>query len=276
MGWRFNKIKSLNWHFWPNCNYDCTFCFGKFSTIDGKLSKTDYFRIIKIISTIGIEKLTLTGGEPFLCPFLGDLVIEAKKRNLTTMIVTNGSLLTESFLEQYHPFIDWIGISIDSFSEETEFVLGRGTGHHVHDALQAITLIKHFNIKLKINTVITRLNYKEYMGQMIENLSPERWKVFQVLPIQGENDGKVDSLLINNDQFMSFINNHLHLEPIYEPNALMLGSYIMLDPLGRFFQNSKGYIEYSSSILDTDPFHALAEVGWDEQKFLKRGGIYDW
>ncbi len=34
--------------------------------------------------------------------------------------------------------------------------------------------------------------------------------------------------------------------------------------------------EYSRSILEADPLEALSEVGWNREKFLKRGGIYDW
>ena len=54
------------------------------------------------------------------------------------------------------------------------------------------------------------------------------------------------------------------------------GSYVMLDPLGCFFQNSKGHIEYSCSILDVDPLEALAEEGWNRERFIKRGGLYDY
>ena len=75
---------------------------------------------------------------------------------------------------------------------------------------------------------------------------------------------------------MSFVDRYKHLNPIYETNDVFRGSYVMLDPLGRFFQNSKGHIEYSRSILDVDPLEALTEVGWDREKFLKRGGIYEW
>ncbi len=75
---------------------------------------------------------------------------------------------------------------------------------------------------------------------------------------------------------MLFVHRHRYLNSIYESNDLFCGSYVMLDPLGRFFQNSKGFIEYSRSILDVDPIDALAEVGWDRGKFLKRGGIYEW
>ena len=75
---------------------------------------------------------------------------------------------------------------------------------------------------------------------------------------------------------MSFVNRHEHLNPIYESNDIFLGSYYMLDPLGRFFQNSKDYIEYSRLILEVNPLEALAEVSWNREKFLKRGGIYEW
>ncbi len=94
--------------------------------------------------------------------------------------------------------------------------------------------------------------------------------------VEGENDYEVDSLLITEEQFMSFFDRHKHLNPIYETNDVFRGSYVMLDPLGRFFQNSKGHIEYSRSILDVDPLEALAEVGWNREKFVKRGGIYEW
>ncbi len=60
---------------------------------------------------------------------------------------------------------------------------------------------------------------------------------------------------------MFFVDKHRHLNPISEINDVFRGSYVMLDPLGRFFQNSKGYIEYSRSILDVDTLEALAEVG---------------
>lgn len=94
-------------------------------------------------------------------------------------------------------------------------------------------------------------------------------KGFQVLKVKGENDFRDSPFLISEEQFMSFINRHKHLSPIYETNDLFQGSYVMFDPLGRFFQNSKGHIEYSRFILDVDPLEALAEVGWDKERFIR-------
>jgi len=225
-------------------------------------------QIPDLVKSAGIEKMTLTGGEPLLNSCLDEILHECKIQEMATMIVSNGHLMSNTFLHRKHSNIDWIGLSLDSSKERTEILLGRGWGSHVKKIREISPLIKNYGIKLKINTVITSLNYQKDMYEMIEELHPDRWKIFQVLKVEGENDGRVDPLLITEEQFMSFVNRHKHLNPIYETNDLFRSSYTMLDPLGRFFQNSKGHIEYSRSILNVDPLEALAEVGWDKEKFI--------
>jgi hypothetical protein len=48
----------------------------------------------------------------------------------------------------------------------------------------------------------------------------------------------------------------------------------MIDPIGRFMQDVGGKHVYSSPILDIGVMPALAQVGWDYQMFLRRGGRY--
>jgi len=277
-GIKYSKtnVISVNWHLCWNCNYSCKFCFGGSPSDIGPLSYDFTIGILEQLTNLKIQKITFTGGEPFLFPYLGELLKVTNKKNISTMIVSNGSLITYDFLLDNHNYIDWIGLSLDSAREKTELMLGRGSGNHIQKVREASNLINAYDIKLKINSVITSSNYQEDMSKLIKELEPERWKVFQVLKVEGENDDRVDPLLISKEQFMSFVNRHKYLNPICESNNLFRGSYVMLDPLGRFFQNSKGHIEYSRSILDIDPLEALAEVGWDKEKFLKRGGIYEW
>jgi radical S-adenosyl methionine domain-containing protein 2 len=56
----------------------------------------------------------------------------------------------------------------------------------------------------------------------------------------------------------------------------MIKSYIMIDPTGRFYQNTEGskYI-YSSNINDHGVKPCLEQVGFDLNKFIKRGGLYE-
>ena len=61
-----------------------------------------------------------------------------------------------------------------------------------------------------------------------------------------------------------------------ESNDLMTGSYVMVDPAGRPFDNVSGAHTYSRSIIDVGVDEALRDVSVDSGKFLSRDGLYDW
>lgn len=101
------------------------------------MSKSELFRILDILHKLGIEKITFTGGELLICYYLAELLIKAKHMNLTSMIVSNGSLISKNFLQRYHRYIDWIGLSLDSAIEQTEYKLGREYGSHIQKIKEA-------------------------------------------------------------------------------------------------------------------------------------------
>ena len=49
----------------------------------------------------------------------------AKSLNMTTMIVTNGSLLSDEFFSAVKVDLDWIGVSVDSVDADTNAKIGR-------------------------------------------------------------------------------------------------------------------------------------------------------
>ena len=119
------------------------------------------------------------------------------------------------------------------------------------------------------------------MSDLVRAVQPDRWKVFRVLPIAGQNDGRVEPLLITGDQFREFIARHAHLAdegipPVPEDNEDMTGSYVMIDPMGRFFDNVDGRFVYSRPILEYGVEEAFASVRWERQRLIARGGIYEW
>ena len=270
------NIKSVNWHIWERCNYKCKFCFATFSQVKERLPKEQALMMPILLADSGVEKLNFVGGEPLLCPYIGDLLSVSKKVGLVTSIVTNATRLTRKFLEDNARNIDWIGISIDSSDENTEKSLGRGAGNHVKSAVSRAKMVKEFGIKLKVNTVVTSLNFNEDMSSLITELGPDRWKVFQMLPINGENQSIGMDLTVDKSQFMEFVSRHKHLNPVAEDNDSMTGSYLMLDPLGRFFQNWNQRYVRSKPILDVGVSRAIEQVGWSNNKFIERGGDYSW
>ncbi|HEX5001558.1 MAG TPA: viperin family antiviral radical SAM protein [Bacteroidia bacterium] len=282
------KIPSVNFHLWEPCNMRCGFCFATFQDVKqtvlpkGHLPKDDALRIVKLLADAGFQKITFAGGEPTLCPWLTELIVEAKNAGMTTMIVTNGTGLSNSFLKQNREYLDWIAISIDSISPETNMASGRAiSGNRPLSLAQyqlLIAQIHQFGYNLKINTVINRLNYLEDLNEFIRFANPKRWKVLQALPIVGQNDRKIDAFKISQQEFNFFLHTHrkLHHLLVPETNSQILGSYVMVDPAGRFFDNFEEKHRYSMSILEVGAQQALTQVHYDALKFQDRGGIYDW
>ena len=273
------KPIAVNWTVTTSCNYRCRYCFARFPELSGKdpLSSDEMLQIPALLAEAGCKKLTFVGGEPLLCPLLPSLLKSSKDVDLTTMIVTNGSLLTLGFLQQNHRNIDWISLSIDSQHELVQEQLGRGIGNHVSQTVRNAQQIRAFNIRLKLNSVITRLNFTENMSDFINSFNPERWKAFQILPVLGQNDHEINNLVISHEEFDFFRQKHQHLPfAVFESNHKMLGSYLMLSPFGEFFSNSSGRHVYSPSILDVGVEQALRQNTWSVQNFLDRGGVYSW
>ncbi len=282
-------IPSVNYHLWEPCNMRCKFCFAPFYDAKkllpkGHLPKEQSLQLVSELAAFGFEKITFAGGEPTLCPWISDLISEAKKWGMTTMIVTNGSRINEAFLEQNKEILDWIILSIDSLTDETNLKSGRAvTGKKVYtkeEYFKLINKIKQYGYRLKINTVVHQLNFQESMKELIEYAKPERWKVFQVLPIKGENDKHIDEFVITDEMFSAFIANHHQLQDegilVRENNIEMKDSYVMIDPAGRFYTNKNGMQEYSQSILSNGVERTYFKMNYNYQNFINRKGVYNW
>lgn len=290
--------ESVNWFITAWCNYACQFCFFTPRGYEGilrgshglSISMDEARSLLEQLAAAGTRKVTFVGGEPTLVAALPTLVRWTDELGMSPMIVTNGTGLSSQLLDQLAPHLrnpahpGAIKLSLDSGSEMTEIELGRATsgallsgkGNHVQLVVRRAKEIHQRGIPLMVNTVVTRRNSEEDLHLILQTLDPVvRWKVFQMLPIAGENDVAWRALLPTNEQFSAFIHRHADLHPIAEDNDAMTESYVMLDPLGRFFQNTSGTHTYSRPILKVGVMTALAEVGWDHEKFLARDGRYE-
>ncbi|MBK8265018.1 MAG: radical SAM protein [Nannocystis sp.] len=271
---------AVNFHLYKPCNYRCRFCFATYRDIDGHLPLADAKALLRALREAGAEKLNFAGGEPTLHPQIGELVAEAKALGFVTTLITNGARL-DLLLDHHAHQIDWVGISVDSGIEQIQAELGRGRGAHVERSRRHAARVHALGIGLKLNTVVTALNWQEDMHALLRELRPARWKVFQVLAIAGQNDGDVEPLLIDRASFRAFVDRHQDLAaeglgPVAEDNDAMTDSYAMIDPLGRFYGNHGGRYVYSPPILEVGVAAALAHVDFEVRRLIERGGLYLW
>ncbi|KAK3716512.1 hypothetical protein LTR37_006408 [Vermiconidia calcicola] len=287
----FTKPVSVNYHFTRKCNKVCGFCFHTEKT-SHVASEDDMKRGLKLLKDAGMIKVNFAGGELFLYPSKLAMLCEYCKVDLgleSVSIISNGTKITEKWLQNHGKYVDVLGVSCDSFDEDTNIQIGRGTGENVTQLFRIRGWCRNLGIKFKLNTVVCSFNWEDRTAETIEQLDPFRWKCFQVLEVQDENDASTTDtdldkrkrnakrFVITDEQFQSFCQQHQHL-PCFVPesNELMASSYLILDEYLCFLDKGHGREKQSSSILKVGVAAALKEVHWDQEAFLSRGGVYDW
>jgi radical S-adenosyl methionine domain-containing protein 2 len=278
-----NSIQSVNWHITQWCNLGCRFCYQKHSNRPLphgprlSLSLADGFLLLEALDAAGCRKITFAGGEPTLVPELPALIRHAWAIGIEVMIVTNGYGVTKKFLEETRGCIAAVKLSIDSPSEATLVALGRSRGDYLPRITSVADLCHLYRVPVMMNTVVTRLNWEEDLHSIVTRVRPVRWKVFQALWVGGQNTAEEAALAVSLEQFREFLHKHRDMVSLVpEDNDAMTESYVMVDPWGRFFQNTGGSYTRSREILEVGVEQALADAGgWDRKKFVDRGGNYE-
>ncbi len=284
----------INWHLTEACNYGCRYCYSKWHTDgtgkelirDSDASAALLAEIYRLFAPIpanharlGMEwqslRLSLAGGEPLLYSReIIRIATQAKEIGFDVSLITNGSRLTRPLMVELAPQLSVLGLSLDSAQPSTNREIGRTDRQSrvlsLDELVPIIELARKLNpdLRLKINTVVNALNHAEDMTPLIRRLAPDKWKVLRMLPTVSSD------LAITDHEFADFVNRHPAQNRIIsaEDNSDMVESYIMIDPHGRFFQNSLtgcGY-QYSAAILDAGAELAFRQVSWLPDKFLAR------
>lgn len=282
----------INWHITEACNYECFYCFAKWhkknqrELLHSKEKVRQLMHEISLLPAIlnvkngtaftGI-RLNLVGGETFLYKQqVLNIIQEARKNGFELSAITNGSSLDQDLITVIATQFSTIGFSIDSLSDKSNLEIGRSfknTPIKKYEILKYINEIRSIspNIDIKINSVINQINKDEDLTDFIKEVSPSKWKVFKMLPVL------TNQHMIDDYEFYNFLKKHNELQHIIssENNDEMTHSYLMIDPIGRFFQNSStscGY-EYSSEIVTIGISNALEEIVFNVNKFLKRSKL---
>lgn len=275
------KEITVNWHIIQKCNYECYYCFAKYDDYQKKeihYSKEEILSLLnKVYKAFKYQypnlkiRLNIAGGEPTLSKNLGFIIKTAHKIGFNISIITNASILTTKFIKENAKFISMFAISIDSLNKSTNIKVGRVSNKkflEIHQIFRNIKLLREYNssIKIKINTVVNKNNYTEYLGDFISLIKPDKWKVFQALSINSS------EIYCTKKQLNFFIDNHrkLNINIFSETNDEMTNSYIMIDPYGRFYQNTHSTYNYSKSVLEIDLDEIISHINFDFNKYKNR------
>lgn len=191
------------------CNFRCQYCmpaeiFGSdyvFLQQSKLLSFEEITRLTRIFTSLGVEKIRITGGEPLMrrnLPTLISLIRQVEGVRDIAM-TTNGSLLAQHAAELKEAGLDRVTVSLDSLDNE-RFGKMNGRGFQVETIIQGIDAAAEAGLGVKINMVVQRgvndqdvlpmaafFREKGHTLRFIEFMdvgNSNGWKLEQVVPSQ--------------------------------------------------------------------------------------------
>lgn len=269
------KPNVINLHFTDICNYSCCYCFVKKEK--KCLSLKQIKKIIDNIKKYFDEnelngRINLVGGEVFLFNHLQKVIDYIYNANIKVSIVTNGSLLTKKFIINNKEKLETIGISVDSLNQETNLKIGRCCKKQVlsqEDLINICNCIKDNNIKLKINTCVSKLNLNEDLSNFILKINPDRYKIFQMMIVKGVNDS-AQLYRISQEEFKQYCKKYSFFNPICENNNEMSNSYLIVDSKGNLCVDNNKNTSPIGNVLEDNFSDLILKSNLNIENFNKR------
>lgn len=153
------------------CNYRCPTCTKWLQTSDsGELSAQQWKTFLEqSVSLTFTRRIVFAGGEPFLRPDLIELVSFAAQRNFSTVVISNGSLISMRELDDLQKAgLDYLMISLNSLNAEVhdESRGVPGSCDHIVRLLRSHSMSEN-NLSVGIAAIIMQSNL-EQIPQLVD------------------------------------------------------------------------------------------------------------
>ena len=207
------KISYLRLAITDRCNLRCQYCMPAqgINIVDRTdlLSYKEMYRITRVLSELGVNKVRLTGGEPFVrrdfVNFLESLSFNDKLDEIN--ITTNGALISNHIEKLEKLNINSINLSIDSLKKEK---FAKITRRDVFDEVfETFQKLKNSKLNLKLNVVIQAGFNTDEIIDFVE-LSKENdiaVRFIEEMPFNGKGQRAMEELWDFN-KIITHIKNH--------------------------------------------------------------------
>jgi cyclic pyranopterin phosphate synthase len=152
------------------------------------LTYEEILRIVTVVASQGVEKIRITGGEPFLRKDMPHLIKEISNvKGINKLAITTNATLCKDYVDELIPvgLTDW-NISIDSLNKERFNTITRRDSYDT-----VIDCIRHLmgrpEVKLKLNTVVMKEHNIEDLIPLVEMTKENKLNVrfIEEMPFNG-------------------------------------------------------------------------------------------
>lgn len=149
----------VHWRVTQLCNLHCLHCIvsASPSKIDELITQEKALEIADQLIDAKVFEVTLSGGEPFTCPWTMDVVERLIHGGIAVKIFSNGTLLRNQMdrLSRLAGRDLVLVISVDGVEQDHDSIRGEGTFKRTVAAIQGLTASA---VRVEVSTVINSLN----------------------------------------------------------------------------------------------------------------------
>lgn len=221
---RGRALRDLRISITDRCNFRCTYCMPKeifnheYRFLERKqlLSFEEIERLARILVSLGVKKIRLTGGEPLLRRGVETLVEKlAAFPGIDLAITTNGVLLEKKAQQLKDAGLDRVTVSLDSMDSKV-FKKINDVGAGVDQVLAGIEAAHRAGFKpVKINMVVKRGINDQSIVPMARHFrgTDHIVRFIEYMDVGNTNGWKMDDV-VTASEMIAVVDEHFPVEPV--------------------------------------------------------------
>ena len=151
------------WKITGKCNSNCVHCW---ASLGCSHERKELLKVAEEIAQLNAMMVSISGGDPFLCKDIFDILSVLKSKNIIVEIMSNGSLITENIACKLSKILnldtDAVQISLDGSTAEIHNKQRNSKIFYL--AIEGIKNLRKYGIKVRIAFCTTYINQEDIVN----------------------------------------------------------------------------------------------------------------
>lgn len=157
------KVNSVAIEVTAHCQQKCSYCYNAWredngAGMEGGAQKKLHARVEKVLASLDVDHVTITGGEPFARKDIFELLDRVKARGVGIQIISNGGLIDDAIATRLAPYdVSYVQVTLDgpTAALHDEHVGGEG---HFDKTIAGIKALRAAAVRVVGCIVVTKKN----------------------------------------------------------------------------------------------------------------------
>jgi cyclic pyranopterin phosphate synthase len=229
-------LKSLRISVTDRCNMRCSYCMPEQDYVwlprKSILTFEEIDRVVSIVSTLGVDRIRLTGGEPLLRHDLPTLVALLRRhagvRDIA--LTTNGILLARQAEQLQAAGLNRVTVSLDTLRAERMLAFARSPRHG--DVLSGIAAARSAGLSpVKLNVVVLRGYNDDELVDLLEfgRLQAAEVRFIEYMDVGGATGWSSDQVVSQREILEKLSRHYGRIEPLSEKGSAPAERFALTD-----------------------------------------------